>query len=172
MVYGIVQAHGGYITCSSELGAGTTFNIYLPVMVEEKRREVSVTEEMPPGGRETILVVDDEELIASLGKRILEKAGYRVLTAYDGRRAIELYENRRGEISLVILDLVMPVMSGKECLGELLKIDPQAKILIASGFSVGTETREILRQGAKGFVNKPFDMRQLLRKVRDVLGAE
>ena len=124
---------------------------------------------MPAFGTETILLVDDEELVRDLGARILGKAGYQVLTATNGREALDLFEKEGTQISLVILDLIMPEMGGKECLKELLKIDPQAKVLIASGFSADASTKESVEMGARGFVSKPFRMKELLRQVRKVL---
>ncbi|MEJ2719333.1 MAG: response regulator [Deltaproteobacteria bacterium] len=125
------------------------------------------------GGNETILVVDDEELIRNLAKRILEKAGYSILTAGSGKEALEIYQRDRSNISLVILDLIMPEMGGERCLEELLKVDPEVKALTASGFAVQGEAKTFLDLNAKGTLNKPFRMDELLRSVRDALdGAE
>ena len=121
------------------------------------------------GGSETILVVDDEPLIAELVKRILENAGYSVMTAVSGREAVEIYHERGSEIALVILDLIMPEMGGEECLDELLKVDPLVKTLVASGFAIKGETKAFIDKEAKGRVTKPFDMRELLGSVRRVL---
>ncbi len=169
MVYGIVKQHGGYITCYSEVEHGTTFNVYFPALESEVEPDIENTSVMPAFGTETILLVDDEELVRDLGARILGKAGYQVLTATNGKEALDLFEKERGQLSLVILDLIMPVMGGKECLKELLKIDPQAKVLIASGFSADASTKESVGMGVRGFVSKPFRMKELLRQVRKVL---
>ena len=169
MVYGIVKQHGGYITCYSEVEHGTTFNVYFPALEGEVEPDVEKTSVMPAFGTETVLLVDDEELVRDLGARILSKAGYQVLTATNGKEALDLFEKERRQLSLVILDLIMPVMGGKECIKELLKIDPQAKVLIASGFSADTSTDEILGLGAKEFVTKPFRFKELLRQVRKTL---
>ncbi len=120
-------------------------------------------------GSETILVVDDEELIRDLAKRILEKAGYSVMTASSGREGLEIYAQHKSKIGLVILDLIMPEMGGKQCLEGLLKIDPQAKVVIASGHSLQGDTKSFLDSEVKAIVNKPFNMRDLLRAVRHVL---
>lgn len=169
MVYGIVKQHGGYIMCYSEPGEGTTFKIYFPALVSDIEDEQSLALEYPSGGTETILLVDDEELICDLGKEIFQEAGYSVLTASNGREALELYEREPGRIALVVLDLIMPGMGGKQCLEELLRFDPEAKVLVASGYSMNGPTREALAVGARGFIPKPYDMRQLLQTVRDVL---
>ncbi len=170
MVFGIVQGHGGHITCYSEPGVGTTFKIYFPVIELEAQPEVSTTGEMPAFGTGTILVVDDEEYIRDLAVRILSRAGYRVLTAGNGQEALDIYRKKKGEISLVILDLIMPQMGGKECLERLLDIDPKAKVIIASGLLPEEAAREALRRSAKGFVRKPYNFREMLLAVSDVLG--
>ena len=169
MVYGIVKQHGGYITCYSEVGHGTAFNIYFPAIESHVEPEIDKTGEMPAFGTETILLVDDEEFVRDLGVRILSKSGYKVLTATNGREALNLFVKEPTHISLVILDLIMPEMGGKECLKELRKINPRLKVLIASGLSADPSTKEILKMGARGFVSKPFRMKELLRQVRSIL---
>jgi PAS domain S-box-containing protein len=169
VVYGIVKQHGGYITCYSQSGLGTTFEIYFPVMKMEIDHEISKIEPMPPPGSETVLLVDDEEYIQDLGKRILEQSGYTVLTSPNGAEALSLYDTERERISLVILDLMMPRMGGKQCLEELLRINPQAKVIIASGFNVKGETRDLIAAKTKGLVSKPFNVKELLQSVRKAL---
>ncbi len=169
-VYGIVKSHNGHIVCYSEPDEGTTFKIYLPTIDStEEARKVEEHMTAPEGGSETILLVDDEEPIRSLGTQILEEFGYTVLTAADGESALQLYSEEQKQIDLVILDLIMPGMGGKLCLVELLKINFEAKVAIASGYSPDGPTREILKNGAKGFISKPYDLRQLLKVVREVL---
>ena len=169
-VYGIVKSHNGHIVCYSEPDKGTTFKIYLPTIdsaQEAKKVEEHLTK--LEGGSETILLVDDEEAIRGLGTQILEEFGYTVLTAADGESALKLYSEEQEKIDLVILDLIMPGMGGKHCLVELLKINLEAKVAIASGYSPDGPTKEILRNGAKGFISKPYDLRQMLQVVREVL---
>jgi CheY-like chemotaxis protein len=172
-VYGIVKSHNGHITCYSEPAEGTTFKIYLPA-IEFMGKIVRPQEEatISRGGTETILLVDDEEPIRILGAQILEEFGYTVLTAADGESGLQLYQEERDKIALVILDLIMPGMGGKRCLVELLKINPEARVAIASGYSPDGPTREILKNGAKGFVSKPYDIRQMLNVVREVLDQD
>jgi CheY-like chemotaxis protein len=169
MVYGIVKGHGGHITCYSEPGIGTTFKIYLPVLEMEVENDLASSGEMPAFGTETLLLVDDEDLIRDLGKTILTHAGYTVVTASDGLEALAVYVKEKDRVSLVILDLIMPQMGGKQCLEELLKINPEARVLIASGQIFGAETVEALRGNVRGFAEKPFDPKKLLKAVRQIL---
>ena len=172
MVHGIVKQHGGHIKCYSEPGHGTTFKIYFPALISEEEEAQVIERPMPRGGSETVLLVDDEEFIRDLGSRILEKAGYTVITAANGKEALDVYERRGDEIALVLLDLMMPEMGGKQCLEELLSLNPSVRVIIASGYSASGPTKEALEAGAKGFVNKPYDMRQVREVVRQVLDAE
>ncbi|MEJ2718449.1 MAG: PAS domain S-box protein, partial [Deltaproteobacteria bacterium] len=169
MVFGIVKSHGGHIDCHSEPGEGTIFKIYLPVARGDAELSPAISGEMPAFGTETILLVDDEELIRELGRRLLSRAGYEVVTAATGGEALELYRKHSTRISLVVLDLMMPDMGGTECLNELLKMDPDARILIASGYSPNGRTQEILEIGARGFVSKPFKAKQVLQMIRQIL---
>ena len=169
MVYGILQQHRGYITCESVPGKGTTFNIYLPALDPGTESAAPTQGLIADPGTETILLVDDEEFVRDLGKRILERSGYTVLTAANGKAALELYRVNGNEISMVILDLIMPEMGGKDCFQELLKINSKVKILIASGYTSGGTLKDAVDLGAGGSIRKPYDMKQMLRAVREVL---
>jgi PAS domain S-box-containing protein len=171
MVYGIVKSHNGYITCYSEVGHGTTFKIYLPTVEETPEMPRDREEPLPEGGTETILLVDDEESVRQLGTEMLETVGYRVLVASDGEEAMGLYTRGMGDIHLVILDLIMPGMGGKSCLEALLRLNPLVKVLIASGYSVDGRLEETLRSGACGFIGKPYELRDLLTRVREILDS-
>jgi CheY-like chemotaxis protein len=172
MVHGIVQQHGGHIICYSEPGKGTTFRIYFPALASAEKREKNAVGRMPSGGSETILLVDDDEFIRDLASRILTRVGYKILTASTGKEALEVYRARGHEVDMVLLDLIMPEMGGKQCLEGLLKLNPAVKVVIASGFSANVSTKEMLASQAKGFVNKPYDIRQLLGVVRSTLDEE
>lgn len=169
MVYGIIRAHRGHITCFSEPGIGTTFNIYLPAM-ESLSKHLPGEDAAPlTGGTGSILLVDDEEFIRSLGERTLRRFGYEVLTADGGESALEIYRARGDEIDLVVLDLIMPGMGGGKCLEELLRIDPRVKIVIASGYSSDGPQRAALEAEVKGFISKPYEIRQMLEVIQKVL---
>ena len=170
-VYGIVKQHNGRITCYSEIEHGTTFEIYLPAIQTDKAPETQTEAGPIQRGTETILLVDDEETIRNLVTRLLNKFGYKVVTANDGKEALEIYQRECNSISLIILDLIMPVMDGKKCLAEILRVNPNAKVVLASGHSE-SGLASGATAGAMGFVKKPYDMWQLLTRIRDILDAE
>ncbi len=168
-VYGIVKRHNGHITCDSELGHGTTFKIYFPAINEQDDSRTSVLDSDAPSGTETILLVEDENVVRESCQEILTNFGYEVITACNGKEALEIYRTEGENISLVVLDLIMPEMDGTRCLSEILQISPQAKVIIASGcIENGTERSGPLA-GAKNFLSKPYDMEELLRSVRYTL---
>lgn len=169
MVYGIVQQHRGLIMLYSEVGTGAVFKMYFPAIGRPTETDMEIVGVLPAFGTETILMVDDEELIRELGARILAKAGYSVLQATNGHEALRIFEKERSRLGLIILDLIMPEVGGKQCLKELLAMDPQARVLMASGYSSDVSVRECLEIGAKGFVSKPYRMVELLQDVRKIL---
>ena len=170
-VYGIVKHHGGYITVYSEIGKGTTFNIYLPATQKAPAEEKELTDTLLKGS-ETILVVDDEKIIAETGQIMLEELGYTVLTANSGQAAMETYSQNKDRIALVILDMIMPNMSGRETFEALKRANPDIHVLLASGYSVNGTATELLRQGCSGFIQKPFNLIQLSKKVREVIDGD
>ena len=172
-VYGLVKEHEGHITCDSEPGHGTTFKIYLPAIQTEKTLEPPKDDIPIQGGSETILLVEDEEPLRIMGFRHVSQYGYEVITASDGKEAVEIYQTKGASISLIILDLLMPVMDGRKCLEEILRINPNAKVIIASGVTgEGSAANVVQVKGAKGFVQKPYDMRQLLTTIREILDRD
>lgn len=172
IVYGLVKQHKGHLICDSKPGQGTEFRIYFPC-IETAEEERSVTEDRPiQGGNETILVVDDEEPLRNLASELLENLGYRVMTAANGFEAVEVYRRHSRDISMVILDLIMPEMDGKACLRELLQLNPDAKVFVASGYCDKKTKQQITDLGAARFLEKPFDTAELLRTVREVLDSK
>ena len=171
-VYGIVKQHSGHIECKSKLDRGTTFSIYLPSMEMEETSEVATSGDMPAFGTETILLVDDEELVIALGNQMLTLAGYTVLKARNGKQALEIYREKKDNISLIILDLIMPVMGGSQCMKEILKVNPNAKILLSSGYTADGPTKQSVEARAKGSVVKPYKAKEILRTIRRVLDAD
>jgi len=168
-VYGIVRNHGGTITVTSKKGKGSTFSIYLPASRRKAMRENRGSDTLVPG-KETVLLVDDEDMILEVGTQILEKMGHKVLKAKSGQEATELYQMHKDSIDLVILDMIMPGMSGGETYDRIKAIDPEAKVLLSSGYSVDGQATEILKRGCNGFIQKPFRMKDLSHKIQEVLG--
>jgi two-component system cell cycle sensor histidine kinase/response regulator CckA len=166
--YGIVKGHGGYIDVASKKGQGTTFKIYLPASEKRVYEAFKRTDQLITG-TETVLLVDDEEAIRQVGQELLEAMGYRVLLAKDGREAVELYAKNRDDIDLVLLDIVMPHMGGADAYERMKQMNPDVKVLLLSGYSIDGEAAEILKRGCNGFIQKPFTMRELSGKIRDIV---
>lgn len=167
--YGIIKGHGGYIDVESRKGHGATFKIYLPA----SRKEIKSKEkarEMVNKGEATVLLVDDEEHIAEVGQELLEALGYKTHVARNGQEAVELFEKYKDNIDLVLLDMVMPKMSGKEVFKRLKEIDPEVKVLLSSGYSLDGEAQELMDLGCAGFIQKPFRLKDLTRVLAQILG--
>jgi len=166
-VYGILKNHNGYIYCDSKQGEGTTFTIYLPasekkIIKKKKERRKIIT------GHQTIFVIDDEEGVRILVEKQLESLGYKVVLAKDGLEAVEIYKEKKDEIDLVLLDMIMPDMAGREIFFALKKINAEVKVLIISGFSQDERASEILNDGALGFLKKPISLQELSKMISDV----
>ena len=166
--YGIIKNHGGIINVYSEKGHGATFKIYLPASGKQLTKE-KIRHETVLTGSETILLVDDEEMVAEIGKDMLEKLGYKTAVAIGGNEAIKLLKTLRHEVDLVILDMIMPDMSGGETFNRLKAIKPDIKILLSSGYSLNGQASEIMQRGCNGFIQKPFNLKQISRKIREIL---
>ena len=167
-VYGIIKNHGGFIDVYSEKSIGTTFKIHLPASEKEPVKEKNVYKKVLRG-TETILFVDDEDIIIRVGKDMIESLGHEVLTAKNGKEAIEIYKKNIDKIDMVMLDIIMPVMDGGETYDKLKEINPDIKVLLSSGYGINGQATEILDRGCNGFIQKPFNMRALSKKIRDIL---
>ena len=167
-VYGIIKNHEGFINVASQTGRGTRFEFYLPASQRPTPLRQQLVEEFSHG-QETVLLVDDEEMIIDVGSRMLEKLGYETLTASNGSEAIEIYQSRAEDISLVILDMVMPKISGGETFDRLKELNPAIKVILCSGYSIDGQASEILKRGCNAFIQKPFNLKTLSYHIRAVL---
>jgi len=167
-VYGIIKANNGYIDVESEKGEGTTFKIYLPSSEEKVLKIERFAEEVIKGNK-TILFIDDEEIVRDACKHMLEAIGYRVLTAGNGKEALEIYREYSSRIDIILLDMIMPGMNGSEVYDRITGINPDAKIILATGYSIDGQATEILERGCDGFIQKPFRLKDLHKKIIKVL---
>ncbi|MFH0958143.1 MAG: PAS domain S-box protein [Pseudomonadota bacterium] len=172
VVYGIVEQHAARIICESKPAIGTSFKIYFPAIEEVTHEQLSEKTESPKGQGETILVVDDEPEILEMISHQLTGANYKVIRASNARDAVELYEKHREEIQLVLLDLIMPEIGGKQCLEALRNMGPNIKVIIITGHNRRGMTQELKEAGARDFILKPFDTPQLLEKIRKIIDEE
>jgi CheY-like chemotaxis protein len=171
VVYGVVKAHRAHIDVESALGEGTTFNIYFPLEEQQPDTIKTGTEDKEEikGGTETILVVEDEEMLQELVKAMLEMKGYRVVTANDGEEAVEVYRKNQKEIAIVLSDLGLPKLGGFEAFLKMKEINPKIKVVIASGYFDPDQKTEMLKADIKDFVQKPYKPTEILRTLRKVL---
>ncbi|MGV8058555.1 MAG: response regulator [Smithellaceae bacterium] len=171
VVYGVVKSHNGFIYCESELDKGTTFKILFPALTSVEPQEVIEAPQTKQSttGTETILLVDDEKSILETGKDTLSLYGYKILTADNGEQAIEIYQDQKENIQLVILDLIMPGKGGKKCLSDLVEINQGVKVLMTSGYSSSQQIEELIKAGAAGFISKPYRPEDLLSNIRKII---
>ena len=167
-VYGIIKSHGGYINVYSELDQGTTLTIYLPASRKEAIEDGEVTADIVKGTG-NILLIDDEKMILEVGCELLEELGYTVFPVMSGQEAIDFFRRKQDKIDMIIMDMIMPGLSGSETFDRLKEINPDAKILLSSGYSVDGQASKILRRGCDGFIQKPFNMNQLAEKIRKIM---
>jgi signal transduction histidine kinase/ActR/RegA family two-component response regulator len=171
MVYGTVKECGGAVTIHSSVGAGTRVSVLLPSLPAEAfaQRPASVHPAANLDQRKHILLVDDEPMLRSAGKRLISAMGFDVITAGNGAEAAAAYRLHRDKIALVILDVAMPVMSGVECFTRLREIDSEVCVLIASGYARHGDVDALLAAGAAGYLGKPYDRRELQNAIRQAL---
>lgn len=173
VTYGIISSHNGWISFYTEKDKGTEFRVYLPALEApgvryEGVRDINIPSISPTTSSHCILLVDDEEMIRDVGRSIIESLGYRVITASNGKEAIEIYRDKSKEISLIIMDMVMPVMDGMTAFREIKRINPDVKVIISSGYSAD-KTDILEKEGFAGFINKPYRLSDVAEMIRKVL---
>lgn len=168
--FGIIKNHGGLINVSSKKGEGTTFSFYLPAV------EAQIVDQLPNDiedeilyGTETILLIDDEEIVINISMEMLNNMGYNVFIARGGKEALEIFKKDKDKIALVILDIIMPDMGGGHVYNVLKEIKPDIKVLLSSGYSIDGQASEIMSRDCDGFIQKPFNINELSKKIRKIL---
>src|SRR6185295_5557578 len=168
-VYGIVSRAGGRISCQSEVGRGTTFALMFPRCEESTKSENPESKERVVHGAETILLAEDDKTVRTLARVVLERYGYRVIEAFDGREALRLAASHRERIDLLVTDMVMPGITGLKLIEEFSPLHPEAGILVMSGYNdAGLSDAEIRRRGIS-YIQKPFLPQGLAGRVRELL---
>jgi two-component system, cell cycle sensor histidine kinase and response regulator CckA len=166
--YGIIKNHGGIINVYSEVGRGTTFTIYLPASTRAIFEEKIIPVEAKKS-TESVLIVDDQDMILAVARDMLKALGYKVFTAQGGKEALAIYNENKKGIDVVILDMIMPSMSGGETFDKLKAINPDVRVILSSGYSINGQATEIMQRGCNGFIQKPFNIKELSQKIREVL---
>jgi len=169
-VYGIVKNHEGFIDVVSSRGQGTRFDVFFPAS-QTTPSVKQIRFGQPKQDKETVLLVDDEEMITDVGSRMLAKLGFDVLIARDGEEAVSVYQDNQGKINLVLLDMVMPRVGGGEAFDRLKQINPDVKVILCSGYSIDGQARVILNRGCSAFIQKPFNLKTLSDSIRTVLNG-
>ena len=170
-VHGIVRNHNGWISVESELGKGTKVQIYLPIIEVEAEKQKAAKAEITTGSG-TILMIEDEDVVIEVTQAILEMLGYRVMVAKTGKDAIHIAETYDGQIDLALLDIKLPDINGRNLYPLIMKARSNLKVIVWSGYSIDGPAREILDEGAQGFIQKPFSVSDLSEKLKEVLEGE
>ena len=169
-VFGIVKSLGGFIEVESEIERGTTFQLYLPASSRTLAADPQPAGEQPAmASSRTVLLVDDEEVVLDVGVRMLQHFGYAVLPAANGHEAMQIYTENKAKIDLVILDMVMPDMGGRVVYDRLKQCNSDVKVLLSSGYSLSGEAAEIMKSGCNGFIQKPFNIKELTTQIDQIL---
>jgi two-component system cell cycle sensor histidine kinase/response regulator CckA len=166
--YGIIKNHAGIISVNSQVGQGTKFDIYFPISEKGVYKEAPIGTELVKGS-ETILLVEDEEMVSQVGQALLEKLGYRVIVAKDGKQAVDTVVKKGDGIDLVILDLIMPEMGGDKAFDLIREIQPAMPVILSSGYSSNGQVNAVMQRGCNEFIQKPFTISELSQKVRKIL---
>jgi PAS domain S-box-containing protein len=169
-VYGIVQGHGGYISVASEIGQGAAFSLYFPASEKIIEALPSKTEKAFIS-KGTILLIDDEKMVLDVGASMLSAIGYTVIEANNGQKGIEIYQQQQHRIDLIILDMIMPDISGSQAFDLLREINPHVAILLSSGYSIEGKAMEIMDRGCNGFIQKPYNLEDLAEKIKKIMSA-
>jgi len=167
--YGVIKNHGGIIVASSKQDSGATFDIYLPASERAIAKETAPSPEPLLRGTETVLLVDDEPKVLDICERFLRTLGYSVLTAKTGWEALQTFEKNRAIIDMVVLDMIMPGMSGRDLFERLRAIEPSLRALVSTGYSVEGEVSDLVKRGCKGYIQKPFSIKVLAKEMRRIL---
>lgn len=170
MVYGIVQNHDGAIKVDSTVGEGTTFTLYLPTSTyQEPAQKPPAPITQVRQGKGTILVIDDEEIVRNIAAKMLTRIGYEVITIADGHEAVDFYSKNQEKVDLVIVDMMMPRMDGRECFSALRQINPNVRAILSTGYSHNQAVQEVIDEGLLGYIGKPFDLQEIATAVENAI---
>ena len=169
MAYGIVKNHHGYIGVTSMQAVGTTMRVYLPSVLCDDPQTKAAPAATRSEGAGHVLIIDDEKAVAEAAQAILEYLGYATTIRLSGLEAVAFCQNSKHHVDLVLLDMVMPDMSGSECFAELRRIRPESKIILCTGYDRNHAVQELMNQGVVGFIQKPYDLDELAQVCADAL---